>query len=89
LTVKSHLPSLICASSEAGSAGDGDGRFLDPGERYYYLLESLISSAAWFGRIFLACKIPPSKHGQGDSFIRYRHVAIRISAVRHSDASEI
>jgi hypothetical protein len=62
LTIKSHLPSLIRASSEAGGAGDdnGDGRFLDPEERYYYFFESLINSAAWFGRILLACKIPPS-----------------------------
>jgi hypothetical protein len=49
--VKSHLPSLICASLEAGGIGDidGDGRILDPGERYYYLLESLISTVVWFG----------------------------------------
>jgi hypothetical protein len=58
--VKSHLPSFIRASSEAGGAGDGDGRFLDPEEWYYYFFESLINSAVWFGRILLAYKIPPS-----------------------------
>jgi hypothetical protein len=49
-TVKSHLPSLIRASLEAGGVGynDGDGRIFDH-ERYFYLLESLISTVAWFG----------------------------------------
>jgi hypothetical protein len=28
--------------------GDGDGRIFDH-ERYFYLLESLISTVAWFG----------------------------------------
>jgi hypothetical protein len=33
---------------EAGGVGDGDGRIFDH-ERYFYLLESLISTVAWFG----------------------------------------